>query len=173
MPHPETPGIIKQELHDLSHGLSTSPPGGATSLIVGGKSALVADLVTELDGYVAAYQAVEKAEEEYRVALAARTKIETQARDRRKLIRAAIKGAMGGDNQTLGRYGMSPDKPHQALTVEERTHQVAQAKATRIARHTMGKKQKLAIKGELPPAPLATPATPATPTTSTTAKQEG
>jgi hypothetical protein len=158
MPHPDSPGIIKKELIALSHGLATSPPDGQTSLIVDGKTSLVADLVTELDGFVAIYQAVEDIEEKYREALAARAKIKAQVLGRRKVIRAAVKGAMGGDNQKLGRYGMSPDKSPELPSAEELTHKVAQAKATRIARHTMGKKQKLAIKGVVPPAsPVPTP----------------
>ena len=170
MPHPESPGIIKQEMRALSHGLTTSPPAGQTSLIVDGKSEPVTDLVSEINGYVAVYQAVDDAEEKYREALAARAKIEEKVKARRKVIRAAIKGAMGGDNQKLGRYGMSPDKSPEPLHVEELTHKVAQARATRIARHTMGKKQKLAIKGVVPP--TASPAPTTSPATSTTADKK-
>lgn len=165
MPHKDNPGFIKQELLDLSHGLSTSPPGGGDSLIVGGKSVLVTGLVTELNGYAAAYKAVEDAEEKYRVALSDRAAIETQALARRKLIRTAVKGALGNDNETLGRFGITTDKPYEPLSVPKLTVKVAKAKATRIARHTMGKKQKLAIHGELPPPPAPPPPStpPATP----------
>jgi hypothetical protein len=37
--------------------------------------------------------------------------------------------------------------------VEEEALKVAKAKATRAARHTMGKRQKEAIKGQVPPKP--------------------
>lgn len=150
------PGTLKQEFIDLGSGLTTSPPGGQASLVVGGKLTAVSALIDELDDYAAAYKAVEAAEEAHKVALAAREALEAHAMVRRTQIRAAIKGALGGWNPALLKYGMTPDKPPHALSAAELTLKVARAKATRAARHTMGKKQKEAIKGQVPP-----PASPA------------
>jgi hypothetical protein len=50
-----------------------------------------------------------------------------------------------------------PKKPQQIA--ESKAHAVAQAKATRTARGTLGKKQKLAIKGVVAPATVTPPAT--------------
>lgn len=152
MSQKSNPGTLKQEFADLTHGLTTSPPGGQASLVVAGTPALVTALVSELVGYAAAYQAVDDAEEKYKIALAARDAIEEQAVTRRKQIRAAVKGVLGSANPALLKFGMTPDKPRHALSAAEVTEMVAKAKATRLARHTMGKKQKLAIKGQVPPA---------------------
>jgi hypothetical protein len=153
MSQQNNPGTLKQEFLDLIEGLTTSPPGGQTSLVVGGTSATVSDLIVELNGYAAAYKAVDDADDAHKTALAVRSAIKPQAVTRRKQIRAAIKGVLGRANPALSKFGMTPDKPRQPLTVEEESLKVAKAKATRAARHTMGKKQKEAIKGEVPPPP--------------------
>ncbi len=56
-------------------------------------------------------------------------------------------------------FGSEAPKPLGRKTVATKAKANAQADATRQARHTMGKKQKTAIKGTV--APAATPATPA------------
>ena len=71
--------------------------------------------------------------------------------------------------QMLGDFGMSVPKDPGARTVNEKSKAVAKNLATRAARHTMGKKQKLSITGVVPStattaetssssAPAATPA---------------
>jgi hypothetical protein len=66
--------------------------------------------------------------------------------------------------QMIGDFGFTAPKPKAATKVATKAKAVAAAKATRTARHTMGKKQKAAIKGS-----VATPTAPApTPTVATT-----
>jgi hypothetical protein len=149
----DNPGTVLRHLLDLANGLASKPPGGQTSLVIQGVSITIADLVTEVQGYAAAYQAVEDADLEHQKALAARAAIEAKVRRRRDSVRAAITGALGKMNPGLATYGITPDKEHRPLTVEEEILKVARAKATRAARHTMGKKQKEAIKGQVPPKP--------------------
>lgn len=149
----DTPGTLLQHFNDLVNGLASKPPGGQTSLVILGTSITVPDLVTELKGYAATYKAVEDANTEYQRALTARTAIETHAKSRHDAVRAAIKGALGKSNPDLSTYGLTPDREHRPLTVEEQALKVAKAKATRAARHTMGKRQKEAVKGQVPPKP--------------------
>ena len=52
--------------------------------------------------------------------------------------------------QVLGDFGWNVPKSSGKRTPEAKVQAVAQGKATRNARHTMGKKQKLAIKGVVP-----------------------
>jgi hypothetical protein len=146
-----TPGALLRHFQGLASGLASQPPGGQTSLLLEGTSVPVPELVTEFQAYAATYQAVEDADTAYRKALAARAAIEAQAKRRRDAARAALKGALGKTNPALTAYGITPDREHRPLTVEEEALKVARAKATRAARHTMGKKQKLAIKGEVAP----------------------
>jgi len=53
----------------------------------------------------------------------------------------------------LETVGVTPDKTPAPLTPDQEVAKVAKAKATRAARHTMGKNQKKAIKGQVPAAP--------------------
>jgi hypothetical protein len=146
-----TPGSLLKNFNDLAAGLTSNPPGGHPSIVIEGQSVLVSALVAELQGYASAYQAVEEAEQAYKKALTARDSIAPGAQGRRDAIRASIKGSLGRTNPDLGIYGISPDKEHRALTAEEEVAKVAKARATRAARHTMGKKQRQAIKGQAAP----------------------
>jgi hypothetical protein len=142
------PGSVLKTFNELATGLASTPPGGQPTMVIEGESISVTALVVELQGYATAYQAVEDAELVYRKALTAREALAAGAQGRRDAIRASIKGALGRMNPGLGAYGISPDKDPRALTAEEEVAKVAKGKATRAARHTMGKKQRLAIKGQ-------------------------
>ncbi len=85
-----------------------------------------------------------------------------------------------GDGSAQQAFGGKVRKPRAKLTVEQKAARAAKMRATRKARNTMGKKQKAAIKGVVPPAsppasPAATPAaTPvATPAATPPAAQGG
>ena len=143
-----TPGSLLKNFNDLAAGLASNPPGGQASIVIEGQSVSVATLVTELHGYALAYQAALEAEQAYKKALTAREAIASVAQGRRDAIRASIKGTLGRMNPELETYGISPDREQCALTVEEEVAKVAKAKATRAARHTMGKRQRQAIKGQ-------------------------
>lgn len=76
--------------------------------------------------------------------------------------------AFAGQLDTLADFGLTARAKHVA-TPEEKIVAAAKAKATREARHTMGSKQKAAIKGTVtptapapavPPAPTPNPTTP-------------
>jgi hypothetical protein len=70
-----------------------------------------------------------------------------------------------GEGSAQETFGGKVKKPRAKLTVEQNAAKVAKMRATRAARHTMGKKQKAQIKGQVPPAstPATSPATPTTP----------
>lgn len=61
--------------------------------------------------------------------------------------RAALLAAFSDQVDILADFGLFPRKVP-VLTPEEKQAAVAKAKATRVARHTMGKRQKAAITGE-------------------------
>jgi hypothetical protein len=79
--------------------------------------------------------------------------------------------AFAGSIDTLADFALKARKPRTPLTPEQKAAAVAKAEATRAARHTMGPKQKAAIKGTVPAtapatqpaAPAPAPATPVTP----------
>jgi hypothetical protein len=76
------------------------------------------------------------------------------------------KNFFGSTSEKLGDFGFMPKK-EVVVTVPTKAAALAKSKATRVARHTMGKKQKAAITGSTPAAPTA--ASPAV-TNGTTAK---
>jgi hypothetical protein len=70
-------------------------------------------------------------------------------------LRSALKVYMLGTYgkkavQMIGDFGMSVPKTRAARTVHEKSKAVAKTLATRAARHTMGKKQKLLVTGVVP-----------------------
>jgi hypothetical protein len=89
-----------------------------------------------------------------------------------------ILAAFGNASQQLADFGMQPPKARKPMDAQQRAAAVAKLRATRKARGTTSKKQKLAVKGDVtgvvvtpvtnpasltgtPPAPLGPPAQPA------------
>jgi len=54
------------------------------------------------------------------------------------------------DPTSLADFGLVPHKPRTAPTGEKMATAAARNRATRAARHTMGRRRKLAIKGSVP-----------------------
>ncbi len=71
-----------------------------------------------------------------------------------------------GDGSAQEAFGGKVRKQRAKLTVEQKAARAAKMRATRKARNTMGKKQKAAIKGQMPPPtpPATPPAAPPSPT---------
>jgi hypothetical protein len=107
----------------------------------------VADVINATDPAKAAYQAALSAEE---LAL-------ENAKPLLSGLHQVIYGQFGTSVAILADFGLAPHKTA-TLTPEQKAAATAKAKATRAARHTMGSKQKQAIKGV-----VTTPATPASP----------
>jgi hypothetical protein len=59
-----------------------------------------------------------------------------------------VKGAYRGSPDTLADFGIAP-KQRTLPTIEAKAGAVAKGKATRAARHTMGPRQKQAVKGDV------------------------
>ena len=126
------------------------------SVSVDGQSMTSANIVALLQGRVDAVKAVENAE----AALQAAHKVERDGRVKSSTFRSAlvrlIVGMFLSSPDTLAAFGLTAPKAG-TKTVEVKAEALAKSKATRKARHTMGKNQKLEITG--------TPETPATPVT--------
>jgi hypothetical protein len=76
-------------------------------------------------------------------------------------MRQALLVAFADQVDVLADFGLTGRKTR-VVTPEEKVTAAAKARATRAARHTMGKRQKAAIKGALEPsASEAAPAVPA------------
>jgi hypothetical protein len=99
---------------------------------------------------------------------ATETKVAPVIRDYTTFLRATFSNATA----QLGDFGVQAHKARQPLVTEKRVVATAKLKATRKARGTTSKKQKLAVKGDVTgvvmtpvthPAPASPPATPAGP----------
>jgi hypothetical protein len=84
-------------------------------------------------------------------------------------LRQYVIHAFGETSPVLADFGFAPPK-RATRTPEQKAAAAAKAKATRAARHTMGKKQKKSVKGTVPaaapatsPSPAAAPAVTASP----------
>ena len=145
------PGNVLKCLQALEAGLANNPLPGMTQIAAGGTVSSVADLIIEIQSYANLYKAAEDAATTYEKAIQAREAAAPAALDRLQQIRAALKGAIGKRNPDLLAFGITPDQEPAPLTVEQKLARAAKAKATRAARHTMGPKQKAAIKGQISP----------------------
>ena len=85
---------------------------------------------------------------ETKAAMAVRSSAETARQRADRAVKAWVVNEFGEGSQQALDFGFAP--PRKATrTVESKVNAVALAKATRAARHTMGKKQKSLIKGTM------------------------
>jgi hypothetical protein len=143
-------------------GLKAEPPAGLTALGVGGKSYSLADLETKLTTYGGMLQGLVDAETAVEAAHLVLVQVGPELTLFVQQAQGAIKGALGKKSASLPVYGLAADKTPAPLTAEKEAQKVARMRATRKARNTMGKRQKAAVKGQVPPAPAA-PTAPAAP----------
>jgi hypothetical protein len=131
----------------LISGLEKHLPGGSFS--VGGTSTTTASLVQLFQSLIDAMTAVDKAHVTLKDALAALHQAETTVGPTMMATRRIVQGMFAGVVATLGDFGLQPPKAHKPLTTEQRAAAKAKAAATRKARGTTSKKQKLAIHGDV------------------------
>ena len=133
-------------------GMLNLPPT-LTAVSVLGKTYAMADLKTQLQTFKTTFDAAAKAKSDAATAEEAVQTMATTANEFVAATRDALKAALGKKSVALETVGVTPNKTPAPLTPEQEIAKVAKAKATRAARHTMGAKQKKAIKGQVPPAP--------------------
>ena len=132
------------------------------SIVIGGASATTKDIVAALQSRVDTAKAAASARATWLAAVQA----DRAERDKTKTfvsgLRQALLVAFVGQVDTLAQFGLTPRRAR-VVSPEQRVAAAAKAKATRTARHTMGKKQKAAIKGMVVPT-VPAPAVPTLPT---------
>jgi hypothetical protein len=152
-------------------GTTKHLPSG--SFTIGNTTYTSASLVQIFQGLVSAMQArnvaVTGAKDALTAEQAAQSQVDPILRAYERLVLVTFAGA----SQTLADFGLAPPKARTPLTAQQLTAQAAKAKATRIARGTTSKKQKLAIKGDVTgvvvtPVTSSTKATPPAQTATTT-----
>ena len=146
------PGAVMKALEHLTNGLTDKPPVGLTQITSGGKISTVNEILMELKQYLSVYKNVDKAAQEYKKALQARRQITAKVAARVGELQATFKAVLGKESPDLENYGIEPNHKAPPATVEQMAERVAKNKATRLARHTMGPRQKKDVKGPWPPA---------------------
>ena len=171
---------VKNQATALAHvqaliaGTQKHFPNGQFTL--GNTAYTTATLVQTLQSLADAFTAMNAAHASVKDGVAAlrttATKVDPVIRAYTSFLRATFSTATA----QLGDFGLQPSKAHQPLSSAKRVVATAKAKATRTARGTTSKKQKLAIKGDVTgvtvtpitaPGPSSPPAAPAGPPVAT------
>ncbi len=143
------------------------------SFTVGSTAYTAASMTQILQGLVNALTALNAAHVQLKAAGLTFTEIDSQVAPLIRDYKRFVLGMFGTAPATLADFGVQPPKAHAPLTSEQRAAATAKMRATRAARGTTSKKQKLTVKGDVKsviitpvtsstaPAPTAPPAVPA------------
>jgi hypothetical protein len=141
-----------------------------TAISIGGKSMKLAQLVAIYQAVLDTRKALKSKRAEAKLALKAWQEAQAGEEGVDAGLKSWVDSTYGLNSQAAQDMGFGPRKVG-AKTVETKQAAAKQAAATREARHTMGKKQKLKVKGIVPAttepilaaAPSTAPALPAAP----------
>ncbi len=121
------------------------------SLTIGGATYTPKTLMAVLNAETEASKAVDSTRAQHQEEVATHRAAKASAIALRAELKTYILGTYGRKAvQMLGDFGMSVPKSTGKKTVAAKAQAVAQSRATREARHTMGKNQKKSIKGTVP-----------------------
>jgi len=125
---------------------------GFDSLPLGGKIYTQAEAAAFIASRAVAALAVEQARAAWLDAIAAFEKLDAEADIVVRDLRNVVIGACGAQSPIVGTFGFRPRKKPE-LTPAQKTAANLKRAATRKKRNTMGRKQRLKVKGEVPAAP--------------------
>jgi hypothetical protein len=124
-------------------------PKGKVEISLNGQRYKVADVHAIYTHFLEMRAALETKRAELKATLAEAEAAEAQRLELDKGLRAWVANQFGPNSQVAYEFGFPPRK--QAVkSVESKQNAVARMKATRAARHTMGKKQRQAVVGMIP-----------------------
>jgi hypothetical protein len=151
---------LANTLTQLVGGLQKHLPTG--TLLVANTSYTTSQLATSFTSLVTSIQATATAKAAYQAAVKAEDELYAELFPLVSGVRAVLYQMYRGSIETLADCGISPHKVA-IRTAAEKLAAAAKAKATRAARHTLGKKQKAAITGSSAAAAPVSPASPPAP----------
>ncbi len=114
---------------------------------IGGRNYATADAIAQLQRMLDAVDATAAAYAVWRSRVADQRTIETKLRQFLRFVEGLVRTQVGGDASVLADFGLQPSRKTGPRTTEAKVSMVKRAKATRLERHTMGKRQKKNIKG--------------------------
>ena len=119
------------------------------TLPLGGSAYMPADLVKLLQSRIDSANTATSAKANWHATVVAERALNTKLSPILRGLRQHLFNVYGETSPILSDFGFSPPK-RATRTPEEKAAAAAKAKATRKARHTMGKKQKKGVKGPSP-----------------------
>jgi hypothetical protein len=134
--------------------------GMSTAIFVLGQKYTIKQIVSVLQGRIAKTKAASAAKATWTETVRADRQQATTTKEFVAGVRQTLLTMFAAVN-VLADFGISPRKTRKVLSTGDKATAVAKAKATRKARNTVGKTEKLKIKGHLP-----APTVPAAPTAS-------
>lgn len=127
-------------------------------MVVDNKKRTAKELDSDLQRRADAEDAVTAARAALSGAILAREQAEVATQDVFNAVRQSALFMFSSSPEILADFGLAPRKQRRTLTVEEKADAVTKAKQTKVARHVMGKRQRLQIRAEATPAVAAHPA---------------
>jgi hypothetical protein len=139
------------ELQKVIAGLKLHNAG--QTLQLGGTAVKVDDLIAVFEAFIVQIAGVDAAHAAWLAkADAAKATETTQITPPLQGLKAWLTATLGSRSPTLVDYGLTPKKPIKR-TVAAKAQTAEKSAATRVARHTLGPRQKAGIHGSVPPAP--------------------
>ena len=138
---------LRAFLQQLLQGFEAVIPDGS-SLPVGSGNEAKADVVAELTQVLSVYN---NAEAQQIAAKAARMQVQNASGDNHALytkLKDAVIAYFGKGNPLLTQFGIKPRGKARALTPEQQVLRAVRVRNTRAARHTMGSRQRAAVKSD-------------------------
>ncbi len=141
-----SPSKFQVEVQTMINGLTNDVPSTLTSMIVSGTTLTIAEVIAQFNAILQILTNVSQTKLAYTAAVAARKAGLVADRAFYANVVAYLKQVFGTTNQAqLAAFGVNPPKERAKPSSTTRAIATAKAAATRAARGTKGKKQKLAI----------------------------
>ena len=148
LPTPNQPSKFQSQLATAASGLTSTSNALLNSLVILGASMSKAEIIAKLNAWLPLFAAVLTARQAYTTAVAARQAALPAMHAFFASFESALKQALGPANLAqLAAFGVTPPKARKQASPETKAIAKVKSAQTRQARGTMGKKQKLAIRG--------------------------
>ena len=114
------------------------------SLVIAGATMTTKDIIEHLQARIDSAKGAQTTRATWQNAVKSDKDERAKSRGLLSGVKQALLVAFAGQIDTLADFGLNPRKPR-VLSPEQKTTAATKARATRAARHTMGKKQKAAV----------------------------
>ena len=138
-------GALEQKSRALLEGLRDDFTPQAEPVRFGGKSMTFQEMVAAIEEVVGSFQAVRDAESAFRRAIANRRRAMKGHRSTYEDAVCFLKHHLGKDSAQLAKFGIARPRERTPLSAEANAISRAKAAATRKARGTLGRRQRLLL----------------------------